>query len=95
MDIFDLLTKIGGGLSGFGMFAGIFIAWKTGLLDYLLKLKKNGNGSGKLQEIDEKIELLSNNHLHETNETLLRIERRLEDIAENTIYIKARINGGK
>lgn len=57
-----------------------------------LRNKIFGNGG----EVEQKLNVLETNHLHTINETLERIERKmekLEEINEGIIYIKAKING--
>lgn len=48
MDYIELIYKLANGLAGTGFLIGIILLWKTGLLEFLINLKKNGNG--KLQE---------------------------------------------
>lgn len=52
-----------------------------------LKKKVFGNG------VSKEFETLKNNHLHEISETLKRIETKLDETHDNTIFIKAKING--
>lgn len=57
MDIIDVLTKLFSGLSGLSLFIGLFIAWKTGFLDFVIKIKKNGSGSyRRFDDIDKKLQ---------------------------------------
>lgn len=42
---------------------------------------------------DKKVELLTNNHLHEVTDALARMENTLKTINDNIVHIKARING--
>ena len=60
--IIQILTGIG----IFGLFLGMIIAWKTGLLSFVLNLKKNGNGDAqKLLEttLSQFAQNLETNHL--------------------------------
>ena len=47
---------------------------------------------GKENGISEKLEKIEKNDLHTINETLLRIEKKLEEVHENTIIIKTKQN---
>ena len=60
----------------------------TGLVVVLAvpRLKKIVFGNGEIKE-------LKDNHLHTINETLKRIEEKLETINENVIWLKAKSNG--
>ena len=68
--------------------AVIIILDKFGILNKL-PFMKNGNGKG----VKEKLDLLETNHLHTINETLQRIERKLEEMGENILIIKTKQNG--
>lgn len=88
----NLLTSI---LTGnIGTVALILILWKSGLLRYLL------NKNGKENDMSETMTKLEQHYNHETTEILNRIDDKLGDnndkldkILENTIYLKARLNG--
>ena len=59
-----------------------------------LALVKSGHiRIGKENGISEKLDKLANNDLHTINETLLRIEKVLGEVHENTIIIKTKQNG--
>ena len=75
----EILPKVNA-ISGLGF---------TGLVVVLAipKLKKLVFGNGT--EIQE----LKDNHLHTINETLERIEKKLETINDNIIWLKAKQNG--
>ena len=77
--ISDVLTRIGS------------TAFLVGVLVVLsvpsLKRKVFGNGTAK------EFEKLRGNDLHEINETLKRIENRMEEMHDNIIFIKAKTNG--
>ena len=67
MEYIKEFSSIIGSLGGLGFLVGVILLYKTGLLEFLLALKKNGkNGNGKeLQELKEQIELMGENHLHD------------------------------
>ena len=45
------------------------------------------------QEVAGKVDVLADNHLHEVNDSLRRIETLLQDINTNVIWLRARANG--
>lgn len=65
--------------------AGIFY-----LMSDFLRTKINGNTS---QTTNEKLDLITNNHLHDVVEILKRIEGKIEKMSDDVIFLKARING--
>ena len=75
----------------------LFFLWKSGFLKEIGVLK---NGNGDYKKLQEEMTLIKDNHLHEINETLKRMEenQRLHSeqtnrILEHTVHIKARLNG--
>lgn|SRR3990167_1517037 len=81
----EYLYTIFQGVSGVGVFIMLLIAWKTGMLADIMKLKKNGNGEVK-EKLDSVLAELANvqtNHLHELGEKLTNICRTLERIDQN------------
>ena len=75
----------------------LFFLWKSGFLKDIGVLK---NGNGDYKRLQEEVSLIKDNHLHEINETLKRIENgqrnhieKTDKVSENLIYIKARLNG--
>ena len=88
--IFNLIKDI----SYPALFALIFIILnRAGVLSLIvdfLRGKINGNTD---KTTSEKLDLISENHLHEIKNILLRIEDKLEKTHDNIIYLKAKING--
>ena len=80
------MTTIG----GLGSFAILIFLWKAGFFG-----KKNGNGK-EIIELLKKFEGNDLTHiaedLREIKNILFRMEQKLDNISENTIYIKAKIN---
>lgn len=79
MDYLTYFSQIFSSISGLGFIIGAVILYKTGFLEFILNLKKNGNGNGnekQLKELSEKIEALGGNHLH-------TLEEMLRDMKEN------------
>ena len=54
-------------------------------------LRKNGDDKTALAA---KLDEIENNHLHTINETLLRIEKKLEEVHENTVIIRTKQKNG-
>jgi hypothetical protein len=77
MDYFEWFAQLFSSLSGLGFLVGITFLWKVGLLEFLLKWKKNGNG---LEKLEKQVEEIHTNHLHEVKERLATIETKLEII---------------
>ena len=73
-------------LGNIGTVILLIVLWKSGVLKFLLD--KNGNGKK-----DDRLDTLEAHFNHEITEALLRIEKKLDDIVENTIIIKTKING--
>ena len=65
--------------------AGIF-----NLAADFLRSKINGNTD---KTTNEKLDLISDNHLCEIADILKRIERKVEKVSDDVIYLKARSNG--
>ena len=66
MDYLNYFSQIFSSLSGLGFIIGVVVLYKLGVLEFLINIKKNGNGNGKkdIEEIKTQIELLGTNHLH-------------------------------
>ena len=47
MNYLTPIVQILTGIGLFGLFLAIIISWKTGLLSFILNLKKNGNGDAQ------------------------------------------------
>lgn len=81
MDYLTSFSQIFSSLSGLSFIVGVVLLYKTGALEFLINLKKNGNGNGQqekqLKELSEKIEALSGNHLE-------HISQKLDKVIENT-----------
>lgn len=63
-----------------------------GLIIYMLVKAKDAK-----VDVDAKIDMIRDNHLHglpEMTESLKRIETVLQNINDNLVWVKARINGG-
>lgn len=72
------------------------IAWRYYPLISQRFGKKNGNGN--LKVIEEKLDIISSNHLHEVTDALKRIEdainrmnENIADLKSETAFIKARV----
>ena len=82
--IIQILTGIG----SVGVLIGFLVVWKTGLLSYILNLKKNGNGNGDAQKslettLAQFVQNLENNHLaHLKSDIKESINELREDIKE-------------
>lgn len=75
MDWFDYILKLTSSLGGLGFFVGIIIAYKIGLLDFVLKLKKNGNGVSehRIEDLEAHAKI-ANDEMREIRDRLGRIE---------------------
>ena len=82
----------------------IYLAWKFGPAILLLLAKKSGDGGKNFGLLNEKIDIITNNHLHEVTDALRRIEDSLDrmndnmtrnngEIKESLAYLKAKMNG--
>lgn len=81
MEFLESIQKIATGIGSIGIFIGFLVAWKTGLLSFLLNLKKNGNGNGYDSMADKIAEKLVTNHFHgliESNTEILHALERIE-----------------
>lgn len=85
MEYLTLFKDVFSSLSGLGFFIGIIVLWKTGLLDYLLKLKKNGNGDyhKRFDELKAEVKEIKENHLHELKERLIALEVKVDILLEH------------
>ncbi len=83
----DLFSRIAGSLGGLGFFIGVLIAYKTGLLEFLLAWKKNGGNGKELKELKTQIGELEENHLEHINNKLDRIVELLIEI-KTKVYEK-------
>ena len=81
MEYINFFRDIFSSLSGLGFLVGIIVLYKTGLLGYLLTLKKNGNGNYQAQ-IDElkKHTAVANQEMEEVKNNLVSINTKLEII---------------
>ena len=64
MEYIQEFSSIFGSLGGLGFLIGVIALYKTGLLEFLLNFKKNGNGK-ELHALKEQLSLLEENHLHD------------------------------
>ena len=54
MDYKDYILIMAAGFGGTGLLVGLLLLWKTGFLQYVVDLKKNGkNGNGNDEKIKE------------------------------------------
>lgn len=76
----DIFSKIFGSLGGVGFLVGIIILWKTGLLQYLLEIKKNGGKNDTAKKICDLEEhaRVANYEMGQVRERLTSIETKLE-----------------
>ena len=83
MELYDSIQKILGGIGSIGMLIGILIAWKSGLLSFVLNLKKNGNGNNHDKKIEDVLaqftKNLDENHLTHFKEDIKEIMRDYKD----------------
>lgn len=79
MDYLTSFSQIFSSLSGLSFIVGVVLLYKTGALEFLINLKKNGNGdNNQLKELIEKVDLLGSNHIE-------HISVKLDKVIENTI----------
>ena len=67
MDYLSNIKDILVGTGSVGVFIGLLIAWKSGLLTFVWNLKKNGNGHDTtvaLATLTASVEAMQTNHLH-------------------------------
>lgn len=77
MEYFDLFLKAFNSLSGAGFLIGIIVAWKTGLLQYLTEIKKNGNNGNGKNELQQHINEETKDTLKDHSEHLLIANREM------------------
>ena len=77
MEYLDYFSKAFSSLSGLGFLVGIVVLWKTGLLEFIINLKKNGK-NGEVAELKDEIKNIKENHLHEINERLTALEVKMD-----------------
>lgn len=53
MEYVEQITTIFSSIGGLGFLVGVIVLWKVGLLEFLLNIKKNGNG--KQDEINREL----------------------------------------
>ena len=84
MDYFEWFSKIFSSLSGLGFLIGIILLWKTGLLEFILNLKKNGknNAEHRIQDLEKHAEV-ANAEMKEVKESLVRIETKTDIILKH------------
>ena len=87
MDYLSNIKDIVAGIGSAGFLIGIIIAWKTGLLSYILNLKKNGNGNGYQKQIDE-----LHDHAKIANEEMSDIKKDISAIREDIGFIKGKLS---
>ncbi len=76
----EFLSTILQGANSIVFIIGLLLLWKTGLLKWLIELKKNGNGNG----VSKQLKTIQENHLHDLAQKLDRIIELLIEIkAEN------------
>ena len=90
MELYDSIQKILGGIGSIGILIGILIAWKSGLLSFVLNLKKNGNGHNK--EVIERLDAFESNHLHSIETAIEGLRRDLNDHANEELKLLTRIS---
>jgi len=91
MDFFDGVQKIMTGVGSVGVFIGLLVAWKSGLLSFIWNLKKNGNGNGHNREIIERLDAFENNHLEHIRQDMTDFRKELRDHADKEIELLNRI----
>ena len=86
MDYLTYFSQIFSSLSGLGFIIGVVILYKMGLLEFLVNLKKNGNGDNKqIKELSEKIEALGGNHLEHLNN---KMDKLIENTTKELIFLE-------
>ena len=71
----------------------LFFLNRSGIFELMadfLRSKINGNTD---PTTNERLDLITNNHLHEVVDILKRIESKVEKMSDDVIYLKARSNG--
>lgn len=76
MEYIEQISNIFSSIGGLGFLIGVVVLWKVGLLEFLLNIKKNGNG--KQEEINR--ELFK--HAEVANEEMSGIKTMLAVISE-------------
>ena len=86
MEWWEIITKLLSSAGGIGGLVIVLVLWRIGFLDYL---KKNGQTNSQM---NNRFDDMENNHLHEIADSLTRIERKLNDMSEHIIYLRAKAN---
>ena len=97
MDVDDMeylasLTQIATGIGSVGIFIGLLVAWKSGLLSFVWNLKKSGNGNGHTKEIIERLDVFETNHLHSIETAIEGLRRDLNEHANQELQLLTRIS---
>lgn len=90
MNYFDQIMKIATGIGSVGVFIGVFLAYKSGLLSFIWNLKKT-NGNGHDKAILERFDLLENNHLHAVESAIEGLRRDLSEHANVELQLLTKI----
>ena len=86
MDYLNYFSQISSSLSGLGFVLILILLYKTGVLEFILSIKKNGNGDNKqLKELSEKIEALGGNHLEHLNN---KMDKLIENTTKELIFLE-------
>lgn len=83
--------KIATGIGSVGVFIGVFIAYKSGLLSFIWNLKKNGNSNGHNKIILDRFDQLESNHMHTLESSIEGLRRDLSEHANTELQLLTKI----
>ncbi len=96
MDYITLLTSVATGVGSVGVFIGLLVAWKSGLLSFVWNLKKtNGDEKDSFNKIaiaiisqNERIENLQNNHIVHLKDDISEVRDMVKEVKDNLRELK-------
>ena len=89
MEYIEQIATVFSSIGGLGFLIGVIVLWKVGLLEFLLNIKKNGNG--KQDEINRDLfehAKVANEEMSEIKTALAVINQKLDSIEDDIKDLK-------